>query len=173
MKWLVQCYRVHFLWAELALAILITTAVVVWVEWLGGKSLVDATLKDNRAAVYGTLATIFGSLLGFVITAASIVLGFSASEHLAIVRESKHYPTLWRVFAASIRALALATIATLAALIIDRDTATSHPAMYIVLFASILAIFRLARCVWILENVTMLVARPPRDKKQKPPSESS
>ncbi len=78
------------------MAVMIGVTAAYWIHYRNGAVVSDRLLAQNRAAVYGTLASIFGSLLGFVITAASIVLGFSGSESLAVVRGSKHYPTLWR-----------------------------------------------------------------------------
>jgi hypothetical protein len=72
--------------------------------------LIAQILDSQRGTVYGTLASIFGSLLGFVITTVSIVIAFATHERLAIVRASEHYPTLWKVFMSSIRVLGIATV---------------------------------------------------------------
>jgi hypothetical protein len=153
---------------EFGWSLLLATAFSVWSERWNGKAIIDATLDGNRSAVYAALATISGSLLGFVITAASIVLGFSASEKLAIVRESKHYPTLWQVFIAAIRALAFSTIVCIVALVLDRDKQIIHGVMYVAAFGCILAAARVARCVWVLENIIKLVAQPSKRTAQPP-----
>lgn len=114
--------------------------------------------------MYGTRASIFGSLLGFTITAASIVLGFSSSPRLRIIRESRHYTTLWKVFGATIRALGLATVLSLVALIFDRDDAPAHTVFYLALFGFFLSCLRIARAVWVLENIISLMATPVGDK---------
>jgi hypothetical protein len=164
MRRILQCYRVHFLWAELGLSLALAILFALWSERWGGKSIIDTTLDGNRSAVYAALASIFGSLLGFVITAVSIVLGFSASEKLTVVRESKHYPTLWRVYIAAIRVLAFATIICVVALVLDRDKQIVHWVMYLAAFGCILATARVARCVWVLENIIALVSRPSQGK---------
>jgi len=116
--------------------------------------------KGNRSAVYGALASIFGSLLGFVITAVSIVIGFTASDRLAIVRESKHYPKLWTSFTHTIKVLGLATLTSLAALIADRDANPQCLMAYVNFFATSLAVMLICRSVWALENVVAIVAKP-------------
>src|SRR6185312_3132354 len=113
-------WKRHFLIAEGGLAVVVTVAFAVWFWSFGGLTTVDAMLRSNRATLYGTMASIFGSLLGFVITATSIVLGFSGSESLSVVRESSHYPVLWRTFGATIWALAAATLVALFCLLGDR-----------------------------------------------------
>ena len=160
MKTLCAFWGRHFLLLELIVSVLAGALFVWWFVRHGGQNVVDPTLDGNRAAVYGALAGIFGSLLGFVITAASIVLGLSGSERLAIIRESDHYDTLWKVFMSATRALAVATVASLAALVIDRDKRPCRVVLFIEVFFVILAVFRLTRCVWALENVIKLVAKP-------------
>jgi len=128
---------------------------------------VDVFLKDRKGTIYGTVAAIFGSLLGFVITAESIVLGLSGDDRLSIVRKSKHYPTLWKVFTATIRWLAFATAASLVALIADRESVPCRWAFFACVLGSTLVIARLARCVWVLEQVVHLVASPLPDGKHK------
>jgi hypothetical protein len=114
-------WRRHFLAVEALLALLVTIGFSVWYWRLGGISVAGVLLKDNRGVLYGTVASIFGSLLGFVITATSIVLGFSVSERLAVVRESTQYPMLWKTFSGTIRTLAGATVIALVCLLVDRD----------------------------------------------------
>jgi MFS family permease len=162
MRILPQWWRTHFLRAEFVVAALLALGFMVWGEYSGGAALVDATLKGNRGAVYGALASIFGSLLGFAMTAVSIVLGFSMSERLAVVRESRHYPTLWRVFLSGIKALGVATIVALIGLVFDRDSAPFRWVLYGCVMTAILAFLRLARCIWVLENIVSLVASPPK-----------
>jgi len=136
-------------------------ALVVWAEWYQGRSVLFEVLEGNRSPVYGALASIFGSLLGFVITAVSVVVGFTSSDRLAFVRNSKHYPKLWTSFTHTIKVLGLATLTSLAALILDRDSNPKCYMTYVNFFASILSILLLCRSIWALENVVAIVARPP------------
>lgn len=159
MKVLPQWWRTHFLCVEFCLALALAAFVALWLELCGTRTL-DQTLDGNRAQLYSALSSIFGALLGFVITALSIVLGFSNSESLRVVRDSPHYPTLWRVFSAANRSLGLATVIALLGLLLDRDGRPAHALVYATLFTGTLASFRLARCVWVLERVMRLVAGP-------------
>ncbi len=161
MKILPQWWRSNFLVVELAVVAMVAAAFVGWAECLGGVTKIDLILVENRGSLYGTLASIFGSLLGFTITAASIVLGFSSSPRLRIIRESEHYSMLWKVFGATIRALGFATVLSLVGLVFDRDANPSHWVLYLVGFAFLLACMRIARAVWVLDNIIGLIARPP------------
>ncbi|MGD8453844.1 MAG: hypothetical protein PVJ57_18675, partial [Phycisphaerae bacterium] len=112
-----------------------------------------STTFDNSS-----LSGIFGSLLGFAIAAEAIVLGLCGSDRLTIVRNSRHYSTLWRVFRWAIRSLALATVAALLALVLDRDKHPLMPFLYAAVFFSLLAGVQLARTIWVLEQVVRVVS---------------
>lgn len=160
MKLVPQWWKTHFLMAEFGLALLLAAGFYVWVERYNGSGIVNSTLTGNRSAVYGTLASITGSLLGFVLATVSIVFGFATHERLAVVRESPHYMTLWKVFTSSIRWLGVATVFLLTGLLLDRDTSPTRLVMHLCVLVFLLAIFRLARCVWVLEKVIGLVTSP-------------
>lgn len=152
-----------FLMVEFMLAIVVTAGFGVWYLNFDGAPAANAILQGNRAALYGTTASIFGSLLGFVITATSIVLGFSTSDRLAVVRESAEYPKLWKTFSATIRSLALSTIIALACLLFDRDTAPSGWLVIPLTFAVLLSLLRIGRTIWVLEDIISLVTRPAKN----------
>jgi hypothetical protein len=153
-------WRANFLWAELGLSIALAGGTAAWIYALNGAPDIDCLLFGNRPAIYGTLAGIFGALLGFVIATLSIIVALGSIETLKVVRESKHYPTLWRTFQAAIRALALGTAAALVALIADRDRDPEHAVFVALVFATALVIVRLARAIWILQRVLGLAVRP-------------
>ena len=154
-------WKRNFLIAEGVLAILLTICFAAWFWGFGGKAATFALLKDNRAPLYGTMASIFGSLLGFVITATSIVLGFSASDRLVVVRESAQYPMLWKTFSATIRALAGATVVALLCLLVDRDSAPTSWLGVPLFFVVLLSLLRISRTIWVLEHIIGLVTKPP------------
>jgi hypothetical protein len=149
--------RLHFLALELAVCALLTAAFFIWIHWGDGATAVDGILATNRGAIYGALAAVFGSLLGFSITAVSVVMLISQDPRMTMVRESKHYKTMWDVFTKGIFALAAATATALLALVMDRDCPHSRFAMTLALGTSLLALARLFSCVWLLEQLVTIV----------------
>jgi len=150
----------HFLSVELALSFLIAIAFAIWIKFLGGLAPVVSALGSSRGDLYGAFAAIFGSLLGFVIAAVSIVLGSAESDKLQIVRDSEYYDHLWDTFKAAIRALALATIAALGGLVLDRGREPLLLVMIANVFSISLAALRLWRVIWVLENIVSLIIKP-------------
>lgn len=157
--------KIHFLGFELFLSILLSIFFAIWVVWFSGSVIVDTILHGNRSAVYGALATIFGSLLGFVITALSIIIGYSANEKLEFLRKSKHYPTLWKVLLSTIRALSIATVVMIIGLVIDRDSSPNNLILCFCVFTTLLSLFRLRRCIWVLENVIQIIIKDNTEQK--------
>jgi hypothetical protein len=158
---LLAFWKRRFLKVEFVFAILLTVIFTVWYYDFDGLTATSALLKDNRAVLFGTTASILGSLLGFVITATSIVLGFSTSDRLAVVRESAEYPMLWKTFSATIWALAFGTIAALTCLLFDRESAPVPWLTVLLVFAVLLSLLRIGRTIWVLEHIIALVTRPP------------
>jgi hypothetical protein len=116
-------------------------------------------LGDNRAALYGTVAAVAGSLLGFVLAAATIILTVAGSMRLNRVTESSRYGDLWSMFLAATKGLGLVTITAIAALLFDQKEAPQPLVTYGLLLISIIASLQIATCIWILENVTKLMVK--------------
>jgi len=153
-KW----WRVHFLRVEMFLSILLTLIFVAVSEYgLMPQEIVSA-LSGSRSALYATLASIFGSLLGFSITAASVVVTIKDAPRLRIVRESRHHTTLWSVFFSTIRTVGMATVIALAGLLFDQVTSPKPWLFYLMLFAFIHSCLRITRTVWVLEHVVSLAS---------------
>lgn len=157
MSRIIRSWNVHFLFYEFVLSLLVGCILLVWVTKLGGSTIVNSILKENRSAVYGALAGISGTLLGFVITALSIIIGYSASEKFEFLKKSKHYATLWEVLIKTIRALSLATIAMIIGLIFDRDNSPNNIIFCFCVFTALLSLLRIWSCIWVLENVIRII----------------
>jgi hypothetical protein len=149
-------YETHFLGYDLVLALISSILVILVIEQLWGRSQVIQTLNGTRQGIYGALASIAGSLLGFSITTVSIVMGFIQAPQLQILRESRHHQTLYDVFFSTIRYLALAVALPLVALFMDRDNAPSIWVCYAVLVITAIATMRLYRSMWALGRVIRL-----------------
>ncbi len=152
-------WEANFLTAELVLAVVLAILFYIWSEFIDKNSFLSQYFVGNRESIYTALVALFGSLLGFSITAVSIVLGYANSDKLEIVRISSHYMDLWDTFKSAIAVLAFATMTTLVGLIFDRDSAPVNAILYLNVFASILSFFRIARCIWVLNYIIVIVTK--------------
>src|SRR5205807_9003 len=131
-----------------------------WTLGFNGQAVIGPFLRANHGAIYGSLASIFGSLLGFSITALSIIVGLSGIPQLAVVRESPHFSILFRVFFSTIRWLGLATVAALAGVLVNGDCdRTGGWILQLNVFTTAISILRIFRSVWVLEYIVSIVAR--------------
>jgi uncharacterized membrane protein len=156
-------WRRHFLGCEFVLGIGITLTFAGWMQWANGLPSVNNLLSGQRGAIYGTVTSLDGALLGFIIATATIVLSFAPNDRFAVLRNSVHYKTLWRTFTSTIRFLGLATLLALVALLGDRDTAPNRALMLLCAGSTLLAVLRIARSAWILEKTIKVVTAPSDD----------
>lgn len=154
-------YKEHFLRAELVLSVVLTLLLAESGMWLPelGKALTDLTGKDTT--VYSTLAGLAGTLLGFVITSISILIAIGRIPQLALIRDSGHMETVWAVYSQAIGWLAMATIWSLAGMVLSRS---GHAGSVIAIGECglvILCAFRVYRCVWVLSSFVRSALLPP------------
>lgn len=157
-------WKKHFLIVELVWASVIACGLFAWAMFGSGAHVLTSIVSQNRGQLYGTVASISGSLLGFVITAMSIVLGFSSSDRLSILRNSDYYEQLWAVFTSTIRWLAGSTIIWILALLFERESHQRPLLLVSCISITLVASFRLMRCLWVLERIVEILTRKPPQK---------
>jgi hypothetical protein len=121
-------------------------------------------LTDQKAEVFGAILGVQGALLGFVLAALSIILGFSQAPQLKPIRDSGHLPTLFEVYMAGIRAHALSTIVALLALLLSTQNPLTPLLAWLVTTTCILAFVRLFRTLWATKNVVQGLSKPAERK---------
>ena len=152
----------HFLGLEALVAILPAVALATWMLWFDGSDHVHTLLHGNRTNIYRTVATLSVTLLGFSLAAASFALNSTSSPRLTVLHQSPHYPTLWKTFFQTVHILGALALTSLVCMIWDRDCAPNTLLLIpFTLFAG-LSTIRLARVIWILEQIIGLVSMPPR-----------
>lgn len=152
-----RLWNLHFFGCQLVISIMIGIIFLIWVFRYNGSVVVDSNLHGNRSAIYGVLASIFGSLLGFVITALSIIIGYSTSERFDFFRKSKHYHTLWDILINTIKVLSVSTLAMLIGLIFDRDNSPQYFIFCFSVSIALLSLFQIWNCMWVLEKVILII----------------
>lgn len=149
----------HFLLLEGSLAVLLSAGFIIWSWFIDHNATLGLLLDNNRKEIYGALATIFGSLLGFVITTVSIIIGYTNSNRLVPITQSKHYADLWNTYISGIKGLASATILALLGLIFDRNSDPFWPIFYANFFLTVFIILRIGRSIWIFDKILKILIR--------------
>ena len=153
----IDTYGRHFLLLDLATAAFLTLVLVILLQ-LPGLPLAIDNSDAGRRSLYTTIATIAGSLMGFVIVAITIALALPDSPGMRLLTTSPHYGEIYDTFLSTICYLGLATGASVVPLVLSLQAPALTYYGYSVLFLVMICVFRLGRCVWIL-NQLLEVAR--------------
>lgn len=156
-----QWRKKHLLLADAMLAWTAIGTVILFL-WLQGASLSEqfSVLDGNRASAYGAIASICGSLLGFILTAVSVIAAFVQMPRFSILKQSGQYRYLFTVYFNTIWCLAAGTVLSLTGLIFDKDASPVVVITILNLFTLALVSIRLWRCIRLMSKMTLIAATP-------------
>lgn len=141
--------------------VLWTVAAILLALWAldGGGATLDDLIAGNRAVLYGSLASVSGALLGFLVATITILQGIVGGTGFRRLRSSDQYPTLWRTFRLTIRALAVLCGMSLLSLLLDSDHSPRRPFLLLTVWAFLVAADFLGRSIWILERLLEIAGK--------------
>ena len=139
---------------------IVTGGLCVWALWFGGDCRIDHVFDGVRLPIYTTTAAVAASLLGFSLTVIAVVVGFASHKRLALLRENKNYPTVWRNFFSGVRFLGLLLICAFLGLVFDGEERSVLGLEVVYVALVMLCTLRLSRSVWILRQLVDLLAKP-------------
>lgn len=145
-------YRWRF-W--LAVGITVALALIDWKYY--GLKLVSNNLDSVRKETYSAIATIFGALLGFVITAFSIIASLSGSKVMGRLHKTGSDAELFDGIVRITGVIGLATVLFLAAIFVDTE---AHPRLiyeYTLFGVSVWAALAVVSVVFIIDSVVRAV----------------
>jgi hypothetical protein len=154
MSALSDAYERNFLKVEAGLAFLAGAAFYGVMEFVYKEGPLLAILDGNRQALYGALSAVTGSLLGFVLAAATIVLVYAQLPRFRVLRDTGTIRIAFRVYIQSSIWLGIATILEFVGLVADTEKAHSLVINYVLFGVLILCAVRFGRCIWILGEMT-------------------
>lgn len=146
-----KVYKRRFLKMEFLISIVISVLIVCVMEYTWSSETIGHWISENEKDIYPLIATISGTLLGFVITGVSILLAFSESEKLKLLKRTKQYKTIFDVYFSTIKYLAVTTIIAIFGILINNRLAIVT--LYILIWSVIISSLRVWRCLWILESI--------------------
>lgn len=158
MRWN-RSWSAHFLEYELGISLIISATVVIWAEWLDGRSDVDHFVAAHSSLLYTVVAPIDAAMLGFILAAAAIIVTATPAGQMRLLRHSAHYSDLWACFRSAMRFLGAGTVVTLVGLAITDQTAARF-VFFSVVALSVVASLRVARCVWALNWIIRIFTGP-------------
>lgn len=90
-------YRKNFLLLELAESIFFILLLIGLLTFFKESIQIESWIRSINTDFFSLLATITGTLLGFVIAGVAILLAFPSSERLEELKRSQHYKTIYEL----------------------------------------------------------------------------
>lgn len=152
-----KAYRKKFLLYEIIIGFLIALfSILIAIKIVGSNQIVDS-VKAYSGVLYPLVAQISGTLLGFVITAVSIIISLIDRSIFKDFRKSKSYPELYQVYFSTIKWLGLTTAFSVLSIFISSNVELYF--FFVFLFLSVVSVLRLYRTVWVLVNIVEIIRR--------------
>lgn len=149
-------YEANFMAFDFIIASVLSTTLILVVEFVIGETDFSDFMHGNRQALYGALAGLSASLIGFLVSSVAVILAFGDMPQLRLLRTTGKYEEIFNVYFDTMRWFAILTILSFAALFFDTDETHRPILSYCVFSVSILGAFRLWRCVWILKKLSVI-----------------
>lgn len=152
---IVDTYHKYFLEIEFLMSGVICLLLILLMNYIWSSQIISRWIFLNKGEIYPLVATIAGTLLGFVITGVSILIAFSEFEKLKLLKQTPHYKTIFTIYFSTMKFLATTTIVAVSGIVIDDQWAI--PIFYLLLWSIIISSLRIYRCFWILENIAEII----------------
>jgi hypothetical protein len=151
-----QRWQRRYVAYESGLCLIATALTIAWSEACGGAPELTSYLIDHQDGLFTASAGLYGTLLGFIIAAAAVIL--DKVEQLRLVRESAHYRDLWDTLLAAMRALGLACMVSVVGLLVTHPGLVQRIVFFGWTLLSLLSVARVARCVWVLGRIVTILS---------------
>ncbi|MGO8946649.1 MAG: hypothetical protein ACLQUY_03075 [Ktedonobacterales bacterium] len=145
--------------------IISSLAMTIWVLWLHGNRWVNSVLVGDRASLYSAILTVSATLLGFVLTAVSVILVYASNPRLTVIVEHGRFTDLTKVFFATIKSLGIATLAALLALLFDREQAPSDVFFCICMISVAWATSDFIHGIHVFEKIVGILVAPSKARR--------
>jgi hypothetical protein len=142
-----KIFKIDEVKSALVISIVLTLLLIVYINMHCSEDVVAMHIADN----YGTFISLSATLLGFLITAYTILIAFPENYKIAILRQHKLYPILYEVFHFTAMLLLAFLITSIIGLVLGVSSIIFSYFMILILIFSLFLVFRV---MWILKQVT-------------------
>jgi len=155
-----KVYEANQRLVDYAVAMLAFVVVLVVIEMRWGRQNFVHSIYGTRQALYGAIVAVGGSMLGFILAAATIVLAVVQTPRFESIRSSRHYVKIFTVWFEAVYVLALTTVWGFLGLLTDTDSNPKWLVSYAMIFLVFLSANRVYRAVWLLKRISLIAAKP-------------
>ncbi len=134
------------IWLDIA-AVAFAVLATLWIDqWV--RPLLAGRIGSSPGEIFGAMLGLHGTLLGFVLAALTIVLGYLNRKQFRSLRDSKQIPNLARIYMASIRTHGIGVVLALLGVVYQTGGRFQAFLAWGTLLVAILAAVRLMRVLW-------------------------
>jgi len=152
---LILFWKRNFMNVELGISIIISIIILLLLPFLVAPTPMETWILSIKNSLYPVVATISGTLVGFVITGVSILVAFSESDKLRLLKKTKQFKNIFRVYFRALYYLAITTLISILGIVMDSNFII--PLFWLLVISSAISVFGLYRCIWVLERVVGIV----------------
>lgn len=147
--------RVDSWWGDIGV-VLVAVPTSLWLDQYV-RPIFHGRIASSSSDVYGALLGLHGTLLGFVLAALTIVLGYLNRPQFASLRAAKQGPNLARIYMASIRTHSIGVLLALLGVVYESGGRFQAFLTWGTLFVAVLASVRLMRVLWATSQIVKYV----------------
>ncbi len=114
------------------------------------------TFLTNNDKVYSDLFTSGLTLLGFLITGISIIIGFLMNDKLSKLRQTKHPKTIIKIYKSAIFWTFIFSLCSFIGMF-NTNAKVQEILLLAICFSIFITIIRIFRCIWILSKLIEIV----------------
>lgn len=148
---IIEKWNKHFFWVDILLslglvAFLYFTSHKYWD--ISGKCI--ALIKSEQECVLTLIITIGATAIGFVLTGLTLLLTLCDAGKFGILVKNKHFHLVFETYLHAVYTLVCVVIFSSLWLFLKNSNGIDIWMFYLLVTSSILTLFRLFRCVWIM-----------------------
>jgi len=142
-------YKERFIWTDLLIVLVLD--IILWITLSSCKVDINNCITEATAiSLFSSLIGTWGALLGFIITALSILLGIKENEFIKALKETDHYKNICYLYLDTSIWLGAATIFSIVGLLLVKSLL---PTTIIGSFLFPACITRIGRCLQMLSRI--------------------
>lgn len=149
-------YHNNFLRYELIISLVLGVLVICLIHNYWSEKDIQDWMLNNKAMFYSLLATISGTLLGFIITGISVIMSLSESPKLETAKKSTQFKKIFVVYFNTINYLAYTAILSIIGFLMNNEFINTY-LLYVSIILVIISAFRVYRSIWVLKNMVDII----------------
>lgn len=148
----------YFFWIDalLSLGLVVLLFIISEKYWdITGKCI--DLIKSEQECLLSLVITIAATAIGFVLTGLTVLLTLCDAGKFGILVKNKHFHLIFKTYLHSVYVLACVVVISAIWLFLKDTNGIDIWMFYLLVSSSILTLFRLVRCVWIMRILIYVI----------------